>query len=109
VRALGNKSLLPVFFYGSCSSQLSFNGGVKPEKDVDSVMVTIDGISVDVRKLKEQLEKSEKERIALEANLNALKNGLSMNSYLPPIVAASVFEKFLYFYLQLKLKIRSEN
>lgn len=70
---VGNKALLPVFTYSSwevgCAN--------KPKEEVESVLVTVDGHVVDVRKIQEDMEKAEKQRLAAEANANVLKNSLS--------------------------------
>jgi hypothetical protein len=86
--AQGNKVLLPVFsFSGAEVIQLSLeegvgggqvNGEVKEEVEQKEVITAVvDGQVVDVRQIKEQLEKAEKAKMAAEANVNVLKNSLS--------------------------------
>ncbi|XP_021950634.1 uncharacterized protein LOC110847903 isoform X2 [Folsomia candida] len=80
--AKGNKSLLPVFTY---SSPIVAFDDVKPtlcdDQKVDwtgeSVLVTVDGKVVDVKKIMHELEKAEKEKLSAEANVNAFKNSLT--------------------------------
>jgi len=53
------------------------NGSRSPVNETDSVLATVDGCIVDVKKLKEKLEKSEKERLTTDANFNVAKNALN--------------------------------
>ena len=80
---IGNKSLLPTYGKPRLELQdiiLHPADGENLKKETESLLAACDSdsSSVDSKQLRDQLEKSEKDRAVLEANLNLVKNSLSM-------------------------------
>ncbi|ODN00909.1 Cell division cycle and apoptosis regulator protein 1 [Orchesella cincta] len=75
--ALGNRAFFPIFVLPNDENNYSKSNATDVDETANAVLAVVDGRSVDVKKLLDQLEKCEKELSIAESGLNVMKNSLN--------------------------------